>query len=585
MTLPADSPLLLSMVLANRDPNVFINPNEFDCDRDNLGEVITWNGLEKLISADTGKPPRYCPGHNLVFKVVEYIVNQLKPRLINANSPITINKINMTDLDDVHSDLDNYTKTVMKFIGEAARKQNENPPTAVDIGQPRITDADTEIAAICGINLAQTDEDTNESIIKSIFREIVNSNFLGKHDINKDWTSIDAAIKWRNDNFDDLPSPNIKYDELVSDKIMSQLAFSSICCHYTRGINTNEKTNDDSIPSDAKFVSDFSALSRFEVRSGYEKYGAIAYFNSNYKIIGIYWCHMSKLISVNDSHWNHAKWVWRCSMFAHITVIDHLFETHLLTSNLLVTTCIEKLPPTHPLRMFLKPFVYKTVTINQQAFKSLINTNGLVERLWTFEYDELLNIFNFAKENRKFRILPDYIHPSMRNVDDSIFGFNKDAIEFWHVMINYIAEYISIYYPNNNDIFNDKYVVAFINRICLQLNIDEIKSGDCETFIDVLTQLIVTVTGIHEHIGQVSGFVMSPIWLGTRLRPQMEICSIQEYTQLLSLTLITGLKSPQLMQDWSHLIKRDDNYDTVKLLYKKWHDDLNHLANEIEKKK
>jgi len=205
----------------------------------------------------------------------------------------------------------------------------------------------------------------------------------------------------------------------------------------------------------------------------------------------------------------------------------------------------------------------------------------LIDRLWTFDYDELVNIFNFATENYKFRILPNYIDPTMKNVDDKIFGLNKDINEFWDIMRDYVKNYILIYYENLN-IISDKYVLSFINRICLQLNISEIKSlDDCELFIDILTELICTVTGLHEHVGQVSDFIMSPLWIGTRLRAQKEICSIQEYSQLLSLAIITGLKTPKLMDDWSHLF---DNKKKDILLYKKWKNNLNNLANKIDER-
>jgi len=79
---------------------------------------------------------------------------------------------------------------------------------------------------------------------------------------------------------------------------------------------------------------------------------------------------------------------------------------------------------------------------------------------------------------------------------------------------------------------------------------------DKETLIRVLAQLICNATGIHEHVGQVSDYVQRPDFVGAKLlsaeyQPYQQ--GVQEYTQMLILATVTGLKVPRLMDDWSHL--------------------------------
>jgi hypothetical protein len=132
---------------------------------------------------------------------------------------------------------------------------------------------------------------------------------------------------------------------------------------------------------DAVYVNDITGLSTFHVRQPFERYGAAAYFDKDFKIIGIYWCHASRLVKKGNQSWDHAKYVWRSSFFAYVTIRDHLIVTHMIECNAFVSASRKYLPADHPLRKFLKPFTYHTVSINYQAAVSLVNENGLIHRV------------------------------------------------------------------------------------------------------------------------------------------------------------------------------------------------------------
>ena len=66
------------------------------------------------------------------------------------------------------------------------------------------------------------------------------------------------------------------------------------------------------------FINDIRWLSYYNVRKGYKKYGAAAYFNRKWELLQIYVSHNDKLYSRNNctsQEWSHAKWVWKvCTM-------------------------------------------------------------------------------------------------------------------------------------------------------------------------------------------------------------------------------------------------------------------------------
>lgn len=98
-------------------------------------------------------------------------------------------------------------------------------------------------------------------------------------------------------------------------------------------------------------------------------------------------------------------------------------------------------------------------------------------------------------------------------------------------------------------------------------------------------QLVCNSTGIHELVGQVSGFfifhcfifliyvcqnkfikkikdfLLSPDWFGVKIVRNKEIQNIQCFTQSLTLAALTGLRNPKITENWSHLFVALKNAD------------------------
>ena len=94
ITIPANTPIHCSLANANRDENIFPNPEEFNPDRPNLGQIIVWNGVEEdIMSEDESQQPiRYCPGHNLSLEVIQYVVGRFLPLISEENKNLTPKK-------------------------------------------------------------------------------------------------------------------------------------------------------------------------------------------------------------------------------------------------------------------------------------------------------------------------------------------------------------------------------------------------------------------------------------------------------------------------------------------------------------
>ena len=125
--------------------------------------------------------------------------------------------------------------------------------------------------------------------------------------------------------------------DVTSDDVITQMVFAGLAG------NRLEKINGGDI-DDAVWKADFSELVTLDVRPSYENFGATAYFNSDLKLVRIFWAFKAINVYPNNSHWGHAKWVFRCSALLGITAIEHLLENHLIYANIGSTAAREALP-------------------------------------------------------------------------------------------------------------------------------------------------------------------------------------------------------------------------------------------------
>uniref|UniRef100_A0A7S0KXD5 Lipoxygenase domain-containing protein n=2 Tax=Asterionellopsis glacialis TaxID=33640 RepID=A0A7S0KXD5_9STRA len=446
-------------------------------------------------------------------------------------------------------------------------------------------------------------------------------------DTSDDWESPEEAIAFRVHYFGNLyPTPNIRHEDVTSDTVVSHIAFAGFACFRTKELlRDNESENNlvwNHAPANARYVNDNTRLAKLKVRSGYQRYGAAAYFDKNFDLVGIYSCCDNKLVQPpddskkdedffnlvfpeqeagNPAEWEHAKWVWKVSAFALATVVDHLGHCHLVEANSLVSATRKHLSVDHPFRALCKMFTYSVVAVNHSASQILFSPKGFIERVWTFEKESLTEIFENLKTEYKFEHLPKKIHKSMRGVDAKYYPANKDANKFWDIMHNFVKEYMSAIYSGNgpeNDFHNEKNLIFLkdaqmqkcLDEICCRLHIEKCASNfrDSEVVpfdqaVDIFTNLFCSVTAMHEHVGQVSDYTSNPTMVGTTLRSGKEMDSIQTSCLLSALVTSTGLRMPKLIGNWEHLLQRDIFACSTIPVMQKFQEELTQLSNEIDR--
>jgi len=498
-----------------------------------------------------------------------------------------------------------------ELLFEVKTVEATKPATAKDIKKPHVKSANYSnvLVANLGKYSAKTDEDVKPSALMEFAEQLGFAYMVGLPAPEANETQWEDAAESRRfkEKLGGLAEAYVNYDELLSNEAVTQFAFSGMGCHKMKKIGMalddpervakrDDRNHNNNIPDRAKFMSDFSFLSIFEVRDGFEHYGAAAYFDEDYKMLGIYCNEYDEYMEavedgVTDERWNHFKWIYKTSVFCAVTLMDHLWRVHHTESQALYECTIQSLPVDHQLRHFLKPFAFRAANINYKAINVLSCENGVAQRLWAFPYAQLVRIFNYCTMTYKFQKLPDYVDFSMRDplaedlADDSHFPLLKDSQQFWHTMREFVAAYMKVYYQNESEFamelrFGE--IKDFAGNLEQHLGLSH---GDICTlgrFIDVLTQLICNGTGMHELVGQTSDYLQQADWVGTKLVKGYNISTVQSYGQLLGLSGYTGQQQPTIEEDWLHLFKHDDKYEQVVRVYNDFKASLKDLQRDIE---
>ena len=86
-----------------------------------------------------------------------------------------------------------------------------------------------------------------------------------------------------------------------------------------------------------------------------------------------------------DKGWEHAKFAFRSSLFSLVTLVDHLYGVHMQAGNVTATAAREQLGNNHPVRRFLVPFMYQTISVNDNARNNLVNPRSMGPRCFALD--------------------------------------------------------------------------------------------------------------------------------------------------------------------------------------------------------
>jgi arachidonate 15-lipoxygenase len=163
--------------------------------------------------------------------------------------------------------------------------------------------------------------------------------------------------------------------------------------------------------------------------------------------------------------WTIAKNVVQVADGNYHQTITHLGRTHLFIEPFAIAAH-RQLASNHPLALLLTPHFQFTLSINDVAYKYLVNDGGPVDELLagTIEATRGLTAKGVATHRVDQAALP--LALKARGVEDpSVFPdypYRDDATLYWDAVSRWVTDYVSIYYPTDAEVVQDTELAAFV---------------------------------------------------------------------------------------------------------------------------
>jgi len=386
---------------------------------------------------------------------------------------------------------------------------------------------------------------------------------------------------------DDLsPLTLTTWDEMSSNDAMSRFAFSGLVAHHTHRV---ADLDSDGIV----YVNDFSWLAPLAVRPGFERYGATLYFDKDTRLRKIYWSHGDRNVTAvargepGWKAWEHAKWAFRCSAIVGVTILDHLITVHYQAANFLTSALFENLDPQHPIRRLLRPHTFGTTTTNMGASHTLSTTRGLVHRATALTEAALFAGLELAWRTSDIDVVNDFTKTGMDEVVERrpwLYPYGQDAAAYHRLVRDHVLRYVSIYFKTDQDVVADEELVEFFEALKVRQGTKFPSLTSRSVLVEQLTTLIVLVTGYHNHVGNIADYFTDPTFLAAKIRPNKEIADVQAAFQGVNIALMTSMKTPKLLNDFTHVLLDDEHSNATRAALATFQDELAKLAKIVDER-
>jgi len=207
---------------------------------------------------------------------------------------------------------------------------------------------------------------------------------------------------------------------------------------------------------------------------------------------------------------------------------------------------------------------------------------------------------NWINSKRCFFSQLRFLHPietlrenGVLDLDEDLYPFGSDLQNFTKIIHDYVRGYIHIYYPDDKSVLKDVFLQKFWTAIRSYRALSSPTKKDESSIpplsgrnalVKVLADYIIHVTGLHNHVGNVADYLKDPTFASGKIRPGREIADVQATFQGLNIALLTAQRKPKLINDFTHLLLKDEhNSKTIELL-NKFQKDLINLSQSIEQK-
>ncbi|KAF0694309.1 Aste57867_14805 [Aphanomyces stellatus] len=381
--------------------------------------------------------------------------------------------------------------------------------------------------------------------------EIKQSNMLRDYapfvdDFNHPWLPAEDGERYVMSKVGHMwPRVNVHWNDRYSDRALELFVFNGMASHLVH-----------KLPQAHEDGSYYGVLLNFmqvlDVRPGFAKYGADAYFDKTGKIVKIQ--RGNTTYTKSDKEWEYVKMCFRGSCQTKVTAVDHLLGVHSTAANYLTTSSREQLPVNHPLRRLIKPFTFRSVSINYGAGRSLFWPNGMLQRAYALSTAGMKQVWDYGLSH--FEFLPFPARIAKQQIDTLELSFHKDGLDYWNVVFNFVSDYVNLYFVDDAAVTGDNDVVNFWNYVT-KVSPAPLPSLSKQSLKDFIAEGIFLVSSMHNHLGTIAEYVSDPAFCPSAWVEGELAARPGNAVRLALIMTATGFIQPAITEDFSHVLLDD----------------------------
>lgn len=276
---------------------------------------------------------------------------------------------------------------------------------------------------------------------------------------------------------DHLPLPSVEaYKEMLRDTFGSTfVAYRPIqgdpdapfvlCRYFTHDFGAPWLRRDGE-----RFVADLSHWESLALKCGgkiYESYGGRLEFDAALKDVSITW----KGTRYTPEHpgWPKARYVLVSTALLSVVVEHHTLQIHFLNAALFALKSRTHLTAQHPIRMLLRPFTFRTVTINEHAVHSILTEGGFLFHGSALTWESLKKLYaHAAAEYRHVPVPVELAAKGLLEPSGSAapgVAFAEEGLLVYASIERFVRAYVKLYYPDDDAVRADATLLGFYREI------------------------------------------------------------------------------------------------------------------------
>jgi len=465
------------------------------------------------------------------------------------------------------------------------------------------------------VPLSDVDEEPESSsfvdfnCIMDLMRGMPFNDWLDDPDHSNSWTDLVDGVKFKTkkdwvmswykyytqaDGKPAMDTPKVDLrnqffkDDIWQDGLEKAIAFDLIGSHRVQPVSGQEVD----LPGSPKWVVKLNDYAKLEVRPGFGTYGVNLYFDQDGMPVLVV-TPSGQQIEHGDKNWQYWKFVWRSSLIAVTTLVDHLYASHFRAANILARGVREALAPEHPLRRLLSIFTFGTIDVNSGAMHTLVGPNHALHRATAFKEFEGLS-------SAVPTLLPDPVKVHQHFFNDQVWDSLPEKIrstpyyEDGRVLFKAIEKLVRRYadtildenWCDDGGYLADKPLTKFRDYLAA-LNeeghfsglTDEMKK--CKTMVDRMIAAIWQVTGWHRHVGKVVEYI-DPDMAAFSWKDGESFGRPMQYLTVSVIGATTAKAQPKLSEDYTHVFAGMRKEQEAVALWKEFQQNLEDVQQTVQ---